>query len=166
MTPIHWMRSPEFNVLELCEFLAANGRPLCRMYEIGSAAGESAEDFSHYFPEVHCVDPWPHPEPTDNVEASFDERMRLAGNIFKHKGLSLEIAPTVPDGTMDFVYIDGDHSYEACLADIRAWLPKLRPGAFLGGHDYQLPPVQQAVTKVFGIGARLFSDHSWIVRPT
>jgi len=40
------------------------------------------------------------------------------------------------DGSLDFVWIDGDHSEEAVRADINAWLPKVRNGGWLGGHDY------------------------------
>jgi uncharacterized Rossmann fold enzyme len=41
---------------------------------------------------------------------------------------------TVP---YDFVFIDADHSYEGCKADIAAWAPKVKPGGWLGGHDYE-----------------------------
>lgn len=36
----------------------------------------------------------------------------------------------------DFVYLDADHSYEAVAADIAAWLPLVRPGGIIAGHDY------------------------------
>ena len=36
----------------------------------------------------------------------------------------------------DFVYIDADHSYEAARADILAWLPLVRTGGIIAGHDY------------------------------
>ena len=35
----------------------------------------------------------------------------------------------------DFVFIDGDHRYESVRRDIQAWLPKVRPGGIMGGHD-------------------------------
>lgn len=40
------------------------------------------------------------------------------------------------DGSVDFVYLDADHSYEAVRDQIKRWYPKLRPGGVLGTHDY------------------------------
>jgi hypothetical protein len=36
----------------------------------------------------------------------------------------------------DLVFIDGDHSEQACGADIDAWQPLVRPGGVLAGHDF------------------------------
>ncbi len=41
-----------------------------------------------------------------------------------------------PGEQVDFVYIDADHRYEGCKADIEAWWPKVKPGGILAGHDY------------------------------
>lgn len=38
----------------------------------------------------------------------------------------------------DFVYIDADHSYEACKNDIESWYPKVKIGGYMSGHDYKL----------------------------
>lgn len=50
---------------------------------------------------------------------------------------SREAAKAIPDASLDFVFIDADHSYEGCKADIDAWLPKIKPGGFISGHDYE-----------------------------
>lgn len=55
------------------------------------------------------------------------------------RAFSVDAAMQVPDASLDFVFIDGDHSYEGCSGDIAAWTPKLRPGGLLGGHDYAAP---------------------------
>lgn len=49
---------------------------------------------------------------------------------------SKEAAKLIPDGFLDFVFIDADHSYEGCRADIEAWAQKLKSGGLLCGHDY------------------------------
>jgi hypothetical protein len=56
-----------------------------------------------------------------------------------------EAACCLPDGVLDFVFIDADHSTEGCAADIRAWLPKLKPSGWISGHDINWPTVRVAV---------------------
>jgi hypothetical protein len=41
-----------------------------------------------------------------------------------------------PDGFFDWIYIDANHSYDAVLADLRMWYPKVRKGGMLAGHDF------------------------------
>jgi hypothetical protein len=74
---------------------------------------------------------------------------------------SVDAAMTVPDGSLDFVYIDGDHRCSAVVADIRAWAPKVKVGGLIAGHDYttshayrnqmQVKWAVNAVTAAFGI---------------
>jgi predicted O-methyltransferase YrrM len=42
------------------------------------------------------------------------------------------------------LFIDGDHSYEAVSADLRDWLPSLKPGGVLAMHDIDQAPVRRA----------------------
>jgi predicted O-methyltransferase YrrM len=90
---------------------------------------------------------------------------------------SLEAAEKVTEYTMDFVYLDARHDYEAVLDDLRAWYPKIRPGGVIAGHDYldgNLPAgvfgVKSAVDEFFGaLGIPVRHTHldgpwlSWIV---
>jgi predicted O-methyltransferase YrrM len=47
-----------------------------------------------------------------------------------------EASKLFEDGSLDGVFIDADHSYEAVKQDIQNWLPKIRVGGILAGHDY------------------------------
>jgi hypothetical protein len=63
-----------------------------------------------------------------------------------------EASALVPDYSLDFVFIDADHSEAAVEDDIACWTSKVRPGGWLGGHDYSkhFPGVIRAVNRVFG----------------
>lgn len=55
---------------------------------------------------------------------------------------------------LDFAWIDGDHSYEQVKRDIRNYLPLIKKGGIIGGHDYDSPAypgVKQAVDEIFDI---------------
>ncbi|NNG03050.1 MAG: class I SAM-dependent methyltransferase, partial [Inquilinus sp.] len=52
------------------------------------------------------------------------------------RSLSVPAADRYPDGEIDWIYIDADHSYEGALADLRAWAPKLREDGLILGHDF------------------------------
>lgn len=67
---------------------------------------------------------------------------------------SVDAAKTFKGGSLDFVFIDADHSYDGCIEDIRAWLPKIKKGGFISGHDYDnvdfpLFGVKRAVDEFF-----------------
>ena len=49
---------------------------------------------------------------------------------------SVEAAGLYEDESVDFVLLDGGHSYEQVKADITAWLPKVKKGGILAGDDY------------------------------
>jgi glycosyltransferase involved in cell wall biosynthesis len=56
------------------------------------------------------------------------------------------------DGSLDFVYLDGDQDFKAVGADLGVWFDKVREGGIIAGHDYdnpELPDVQQAVDGFF-----------------
>jgi cephalosporin hydroxylase len=68
---------------------------------------------------------------------------------------SVKAAKLYADASLDFVFIDGDHTYEGVLADIKAWLPKVKKGGTIAGDDYgHVGPgsegVKRAVHEVFG----------------
>ena len=58
---------------------------------------------------------------------------------------SSEAARLVEDGSLDFVYIDGNHSFDFITQDLQFWYPKIRKGGIISGHDYGIRPVRRAV---------------------
>ena len=59
---------------------------------------------------------------------------------------SEEFVKTIEDESLDFVFIDGDHSFEAALKDFQNYYPKVKTGGIFGGHDIQLDSVRNALT--------------------
>jgi len=79
---------------------------------------------------------------SDNLKA-FNSRATIK------RGLSWEIADQIDDGSVDLVYIDGDHTYEAVLKDLNAWVPKIKKGGIVCGDDIGWPGVKKAVDEFF-----------------
>lgn len=81
------------------------------------------------------------------------------------QGDSVLSAADIPDGSLDFVFIDADHSYEGVRRDIAAWHGKIKKGGLICGHDYpRYTGVVQAVNEIFGARVELDKDHCWFVR--
>ena len=78
---------------------------------------------------------------------------------------SVQAARLFEPGSVDFVWIDGDHNEGAIRQDIAVWTPLVKPGGAIGGHDYSesYPGVVRAVDEAFGPG-RGVRVSSWEVR--
>jgi hypothetical protein len=51
----------------------------------------------------------------------------------------------IPDGSLDCVFVDGDHSFRAVFADLQFWWKKIRPGGQMLGDDWWMDDVKRAV---------------------
>lgn len=109
----------------------------------------------------------------DNYFQYAYERVLFAGNRAKIiRKPSIEAAKDIAAGSLDFVFIDADHSYKGCKDDIEAWLPKLKQGGLLCGHDYNnidFPcfGVNQAVDEFAeqsGLTLDLGDNFTWFIR--
>jgi hypothetical protein len=141
--------------------------------ELGAHTGKFTEQMLSRYRRlnIYAVDTWitrPMYETYDFLEVrrQFDRRMRpFASRVRVLHMDTLAAAAYVPDGSLDFVFIDADHSYEAVSADIDAWRGKVKPGGILCGHDYghsRFPGVAQAVDERFAV--EVLPDNVWWVR--
>jgi hypothetical protein len=135
---------------------------------------------------LHMVDPWKESTEGDSytttddhiaraTQAEHDANMRaalesvkpFAGRYKVHRMTSEEASKLFDDASLDFVFIDGDHSYEGCSLDIRCWWPKLKPGGLLSGHDYRDERnygVKRAVHEFLGERElRLGLNYTWFI---
>lgn len=85
----------------------------------------------------------------DNVLRDLAPVRHMIGDF--HQENSWDAARHYDDGSLDFVFLDADHGYESIRKDIDAWLPKVRQGSILAGHDYgvEFPGVLRAVNETF-----------------
>lgn len=80
----------------------------------------------------------------------------IKDHIITYKKSSVQAAKLFEDNSIDFVFIDASHKYENVKKDLLAWLPKIKKGGFIGGHDYASPSdhpdhgVYIAVNEIFG----------------
>lgn len=78
---------------------------------------------------------------------------------------SVEAAELFADESIDFIYIDAAHEYDDLVADIKAWLPKVKTGGIVAGDDYGVgihPDVKRAVDEIFPFAEK--EGLVWIVK--
>lgn len=79
-------------------------------------------------------------------------------------GFSYDAINNFEDGSIDFLFIDGDHRYPSVKKDLQMWFPKIKEGGIIAGHDYNEPScgVKQAVDEFFNFGAQQYNGGCWI----
>lgn len=146
--------------------------------EVGSFAGESTVLFLEKAWRIYCIDPWSDYSEEASpgqflnmvgmglIEQQFDARLRgqiQHGKVVKLKMTSVKASEKFGK-IFDVVYLDGNHSLESVLEDISAWIPKVKVGGIISGHDYDRGPVKQAVFRLLGGPDKTFEDNTWMKR--
>jgi predicted O-methyltransferase YrrM len=162
------------NRTDLADLLAARGYTIGA--EVGTFRGEFAAVLLARVPlrKLYCVDLWNGcgmSNAYDGEAVMTDCAVRLAQFGNRSEMLrcdSVAGAKLWKMRNLDFVYVDADHSYAAAKADILAWLPCVRPGGIIAGHDYSNrhgKGVKQAVDEIFGNGVYTTAERcaSWLV---
>ena len=146
------------------------------MIEIGSYQGESTEVFAKTFSQIYAVDPWQNGYDSSDhssyvtemslVEKAFDERMSKYFGIVKIKDTSFNFLAKF-GGVVDFVYIDGNHQYDAIIQDLKL---ASKVGRYIGGHDWGMPGLFKALVEFLNLekiedikDVLVFPDSSWIL---
>lgn len=129
--------------MKLLELAAANKTG--NFVEIGSYLGASSCFIAAGIKraggasKLYCVDAWHNDSMTEGRRDTFAEFLK---NTSKYKEIIMplrntsEAASKIFNDKINFLFIDGDHSYEAVKDDIDFWLPKLNSGAAVVFHDY------------------------------
>ena len=146
------------------------------MAELGCYVGDSTEIFAKNVDTIYAIDPWvngydPDDDSSDKypmeiVEAQFDELCKSHLNIRKIKMRSEEAIKLFNDNYLYLVYVDAIHTEQGVRADIELWLPKIKEGGWIAGHDYgnrHHKGVKPALDGFF-IPDKTFRDTSWCKR--
>jgi hypothetical protein len=173
---------------ESAEFLKETRTGPFFVAEIGVYQGENALDMLEglNIGTISLVDPYEDglgydPAQEESNIHPMEARLIAMARLEKHESKiiwckvpSLFAAQVSPD-YFDYVYIDGDHRYEAVSADIRAWWQKIKSGGILAGHDYRStyrPDIHQGIDKA----VEEFAEHEgleihskgldwWVIKP-
>lgn len=97
---------------------------------------------------------------------AFIEQAGFKDAIVLREMHQLEAVGLYADKSIDFLFIDSDHSYQAMKDCINAYLPKMKSGGVLAGDDYsnkRFPGVVQAVDEVLPGRTLIGSTFSYIV---
>lgn len=101
----------------------------------------------------------------EQLDAIYESLLQVKpGNTEIVRVPSVEAARHVPDASLDFVFIDALHTYEAVTEDIAAWRPKIRAGGMIAGDDFtaRFPGVIQAVRE--NLPAHIQEGRVWLCR--
>jgi predicted O-methyltransferase YrrM len=144
------------------------------MIEIGSYTGESTRIFASYFGEVVSIDPFEndydvndaacHHADFNDVYNKFLENMQSFDNVTNIRKKSDDAITDLIEKKYDFVYIDGMHTYDQVKKDIINYKDLIKPGGFIGGHDYSgyWLDVIKAVDECLEKPDETFQDTSWV----
>jgi hypothetical protein len=136
-------------------------RKQVQVAEIGTRGGRTIEHLLAYCPQIARL--WA----VDITAPGPGSPLLRLDKVEFLLGPSVQMARRIPDGTLDLVFIDADHSEAAVRQDIAAWRGKLRPGGVLAGHDYgshRHTGVKLAVDEIFRDNAEpvhLDADKVW-----
>ena len=106
----------------------------------------------------------------EDLCAAFLGNMRKGGVLDRMTVKSMPsavAADTYPGGSCDLGCLDASHDEASVSADIKSWLPKVKPGGLLAGHDFDEasdPGVVAAVRSAFGPGGVAVRGKVWSFR--
>lgn len=121
------------------------------MVEVGVYKGDFASAIlkgCRHLEKYYMVDPWRHLEdwnkPVNSSDEDFSDFLsetRAKTDFAAEKrvilrGTTTEMVEEIPDGELDFAYIDGDHTLRGISIDLIRLYPKVKVGGWIGGDDF------------------------------
>ena len=121
-----------------------------RKYQIGAEIGVYKGEFSEILlarsslHKLYCIDTWQNdamiwkkiPEPNKIYENCANRLKKFGKRVEMIQGESTQVVKQFKQHSLDFIYLDADHTYNAVLKDLQAWYNKVKPGGMFAGHDF------------------------------
>lgn len=138
-------KDKEVKVIEIGTLYGDNAKNICENLNVYAMwLVDPYESFNSYFEQ----EPDKTQEKLSNSERIAQKKMQKFDNIHWVKEYSDEAVESTPD-EVDFVYIDGDHSYEQAKKDMINYWGKIKKGGMMGGHDITNDHDNYGVAKAF-----------------
>jgi hypothetical protein len=162
-----YLRDGHHSIIQLKNVSASGLLPYVRQLgnnlvgcELGVCKGFTLRYFLDLAPEiskVYAIDSWtPYMDwwgpVTQQMVDNWREYAMTLLNPYMDKISILEMdsisaASHIPDQSLDYIFIDGDHSYQSVIRDLDNYWNKVKTGGIFAGHDWNLPEVNQAVNE-------------------
>lgn len=136
--------------------------------EIGVQWGENLEKYCKAGLNMYGIDPflsYPDHRVTNYIEVLYPEALKkfsVYPNCRIIRKMSMDALEDFPKRSLDFVYIDGNHTFGYAAMDLMKWTDKVKRGGIVAGHDYFcykgdrknrfVGPVVDAFVKAYDIG--------------
>jgi len=148
--------------IQRAEFVSS----LIKQGDIGAEIGVAAGGFAYNVllkmqpSKLYLIDPWQYGMQADvetlpltpEIQKNRDQMYLQVCNVFAPypnveviRAKSQDVANQFPDQYFDYVYIDGEHSYEAVKRDLNNYYPKVKVGGHIIGDDYGWAGIADAV---------------------
>ena len=120
----------------ICELGPWKGRSLCSVADIIIKRKLNVIAVDIFTGTAHEEDLVRQGKESD-IEAIFRSNMKRFGlDPVVHRMTTNEASKLIEDGSLDLCFIDADHSFKGITEDLFYWIPKVKKGGLIGGHDY------------------------------
>ncbi len=112
--------------------------------EIGVKRGSNAVAICRQMPDVklYLIDLWPEQSKNLRFEAYYQQTKKRMGpyDATFMRMTSMEAVGKFKNCSLDFIYIDAAHDFDNIMLDLIYWVPKVKIGGIVSGHDYSVFP--------------------------
>ena len=167
---------PDCSRDSLPEFLVERG---CHIgAEVGAHKGEFSAKFCEAGLTLYAIDPWKaftgqggEQRKQEVQDGYYEEAKKRLGEYHRCtlvRRTSMDALELIPDKSLDFVYIDGNHKFKYIAEDLVEWSKKVRIGGVVSGHDYYNTP-GHATNTICNVGAvvdayvKAFDIDNWYI---